>query len=180
MRGYLFDTNHVCKMHEKHPALIAKLASLPSDAHLYTSVIVLAEIDWGHAVTLTSDQAKRDAYQRFVDSTFVPTALPISVTTRVEYVRILKQIWAKHPPPKGKRTERHLLDLGVDINDVWIAATACEHGLVLVTTDNMACIRDEMPTDLQPENWLIASVPIVSPRPSAQSPSASPPTDSSL
>ena len=156
MPGFLLDTNHVCKMHEKHPLILAKLASLPPGTQIRASVVTLAEIDWGHAVTKTTDQAKRDAYTRFVNSTFLPNAIPISPATRIEYVRILSGIWKQHPPPKGKKTERHLVDLGVDINDVWIAATACEHGLVLATTDSMACIRQQMP--LQPENWLATPV----------------------
>lgn len=165
MRGYLLDTNHVCKIHEKHPRVIEKLSSLPAETRIHVSVITLAEIDWGHAVTQTTDQQKRDAYQRFVNSTFVPMALPISLATRIEYVKILKQIWAKRPPPKGRKTERHLVELGVDINDVWIAATACEHGLTLVTTDSMACIREEIPKEITPENWLIDPSPSASPPP---------------
>lgn len=57
------------------------------------------------------------------------------------------------PPPPKKRTERHLLDLGVDINDVWAVAVAWEHGLIFVTEDKMACIREAVGSDVQFECW---------------------------
>ena len=53
----------------------------------------------------------------------------------------------------GTDTQKHLSALGVDVNDVWIAAVALEHGLTLLTTDRMETIRNCVP-DLKVENWL--------------------------
>ena len=43
--------------------------------------------------------------------------------------------------------------MGLDVNDIWIAAIALEHNLVLVTKDGMAKIREAAPS-LRIENWL--------------------------
>jgi predicted nucleic acid-binding protein len=75
-------------------------------------------------------------------SNFHYHALEIQVTTRTYYAEITARIWEKHPPPtEKKRTELHLAELGIDINDVWIFAVAWEHGLTLLTSDRMATIR---------------------------------------
>ena len=34
------------------------------------------------------------------------------------------------------------MSLGVDINDVWMVATASERNLTVLTQDKMACIRE--------------------------------------
>jgi predicted nucleic acid-binding protein len=43
-------------------------------------------------------------------------------------------------------------ELGIQENDLWIAAQALEYNLVLVTNDKMDRIRDVC-EDLQVENW---------------------------
>jgi len=66
----------------------------------------------------------------------------------------MESIWRAHPPVIGQRTQRHLSDLGVDVNDVWIAAVALEHGLILLTEDGMGTIRNCVP-HLEVANWLV-------------------------
>ena len=46
------------------------------------------------------------------------------------------------------------MDLGVDINDVWIASVAYEKNMVLVTDDNMVCIREALEGKVDFDNWL--------------------------
>ena len=64
------------------------------------------------------------------------------------------------------RTESTLVAMGLDVNDIWIAAIALEHNLVLVTKDGMAKMRGraftkdgmakirEAAPSLRIENWL--------------------------
>ncbi|MGZ5435053.1 MAG: hypothetical protein ACXWID_07430 [Pyrinomonadaceae bacterium] len=99
-------------------------------------------------MTTTSDQLKRDEYDRFINENFAPYALNITVKTRTYYAEIMGRIWANHPPSSGKtKTEKHLVEQGVDINDVWLVAAACEHNLTVATTDDMAWIREAVGDD---------------------------------
>ena len=45
------------------------------------------------------------------------------------------------------------MELGIEENDLWIAAQACEHKLVLHTNDGIARIRDIAIDLLTVENW---------------------------
>lgn len=79
--------------------------------------------------------------------------LEIDENTREWYAEIIGRIWRYYPPPQANtRTEAHLNRLGVDINDVWIAATASKHNLTLLTTDNMNVIKEATPR-LSFDNW---------------------------
>jgi predicted nucleic acid-binding protein len=157
LRGYLLDGNHIEALFREEPNVIQKIRSIPAENLLWVCNITLGEIEAGHRMTQTTDQRRRDEYTRFVNETFLHVALEVSPSTRSYYAEILGRIWHKHPPPPKKRTERHLLDLGVDINDVWNVAVAWEHGLVFVTEDNMACIKEAVKDDVTFECWLSES-----------------------
>ena len=155
MKAYLLDTNHVARLFEKHERVIARLDSLPPDTPIRASVISLGEIEAGHRITETTDQQRRDDFEQFVVLEFRPNALTVSPMTRHNYADLIEGIWQRNPPTSGRtRTERHLVELGVDINDVWIAAQAIEHNLILVTEDNMQCIREAAGKLLDVENWV--------------------------
>jgi predicted nucleic acid-binding protein len=155
LRGYLLDDNHVQALFRKEPLLIQKVRSIPAERLLWICNITLGEIEAGHRMTQTTDQPRRDEFNKFVNETFLDLALEVSVHTRDSYAEILARIWRKHSPADAKRrTERHLLDLGVDINDVWTVAVAWEHGLIFVTQDKMACIREAVGDDVAFECWL--------------------------
>ncbi|MBC7783607.1 MAG: DUF4411 family protein [Burkholderiales bacterium] len=156
MPGYLLDNNHVQALYNKVPAVINRLQAI-GDAQLRTSAIVLGEIDAGHRMTVTTDQAKRDEYEAWVNKMFIHHVCNITASTRKYYGEIIGKIWEKHCPNSGRtKTERHLVDaLGIDVNDVWITATAWEHGLTLVTNDGMEKVRTVAEeTGLKIENWI--------------------------
>ena len=155
MRGYLLDNNHIGALFRKDASVLLKLRSIPVDWQIRVCSVTLGEIEAGHRMTEPTDHSKRDDYERFVNENFLHHALEISIHTRETYAEIIARIWEKYPPanPK-KRTEQHLVDLGVDINDVWAVAVAWEHGLTFVTADKMACIREVVGDEVQFENWL--------------------------
>lgn len=155
MKAYLLDTNHVEYLFQEHERVMARLGSLPPDTQIRASVISLGEIEAGHRITETTDQQRRDDFDRFVAQEFRPLALSVNSTTRNYYADLVGGIWQRNPPSSRRtRTERHLVELGVDINDVWIAAQAIEHNLILVTEDNMQCIREAAGKLLDVENWV--------------------------
>jgi predicted nucleic acid-binding protein len=66
----------------------------------------------------------------------------------------MERIWRQHPPGNDRiKTQQHLSALGVDVNDVWIAAVALERNLTLLTEDRMDTIRNCVP-EIRIENWL--------------------------
>ncbi len=154
MNGYLMDTNHVTAWEGQNPSLIAKVDSLPKNTTLiYASVITLGEISASHEIT-SGDAKRRHQVKQFLNVYVIPDALSISDDTPFYYGQIMGRIWQRHPPPNDKkRTEQHLVDLGVDINDVWIVAAAWEHGLIFLTTDKMPCIREAV-SEVTFDTWL--------------------------
>jgi predicted nucleic acid-binding protein len=132
-----------------------KVASLPANTQFRACAITLGEFEGGHLITQSTDQQKRDDATAFLNKVFLPHALPVSISTRLYYAQIIARIWKGQGPAKAStKTERHLVvTLSIDINDVWVAAVAWEHGLVLVTTDKMECIRKAVP-EVQLECWL--------------------------
>jgi predicted nucleic acid-binding protein len=69
------------------------------------------------------------------------------------YAQIIERIWKNYPPANPTvRTDQHLVSLGVDMNDVWIVASAWERGLTLLTSDKMTCIRRVVP-EVEMECW---------------------------
>ncbi len=127
----------------------------PPENIVWVCPISLAEIEWGLRITNTTDAQRRARCRRFIEDNALDFVRPIETTTRDTYADIMERIWRAHPPANGRiETQRHLSDLGVDVNDVWIAAVAFEHGLTLLTTDQMATIRNCVPEVLM-ENWLL-------------------------
>lgn len=143
MRGYLLDDNHVGAFIREEPGIMAKARATPPEHLVWICNITLGEIEAGHrGMSQTTDQRKRDEFIRLVNEKFEGFKWEVSEHTPAYYGEIMGRIWQNHPPKPGVKTERHLLDLGVDINDVWAVAVAWEHGLTFLTDDKMACIRE--------------------------------------
>ncbi|MBX3303243.1 MAG: hypothetical protein KF693_13595 [Nitrospira sp.] len=154
MRGYLLDLNHIAAWHSEIPGFMAKLRTVPPDTQIRACTITLGECEAGRLMTKTTDHNKRDAYRAFIVETFNAMAIEVTISTAQMYGTIMSRIWHKHPPANPKiKTESHLVNLGVDVNDVWIFAVAYDHGLTLLTTDRMAVLKECIP-DAKTDNWL--------------------------
>lgn len=154
MRGYLLDVNHIRAHYENRPEFMVKLRCVPIDNQWRICAVTLGEIFAGHLMSTSTNELRRSAYTKFVIAEYLHHVIEITATTRQAYAEILGGIWRKHRPVNSKtRTDDHLVRLGVDINDVWMAASALEHGLILLTSDEMSCIREAAP-DLRFESWV--------------------------
>jgi len=132
-----------------------KAESYPVDWLLRTCNIVLGEIEVGHLITTTSDQLKRDDYDRFINEKYLPLSLKVSTTTRLYYGQIIARIFQQYPSSShNPKTERYLVGLDVDINDAWIVAIAWEHNLTVLTTDKMEKIREAVGDDVEFDCWV--------------------------
>ena len=157
MRGFLIDTNHVGAIIREEPKVMARVNSMPPENFPRVCAITLGEIEVGNLITASTNQLIRDDYMKYVYEWFLPSALEIRHTTRISYAKIIEAILRIHPMTSSQKTERHLVEnVGIDINDVWIAAVAHEHGLILATDDKMTNIRAAVePSKLVVfDNWL--------------------------
>ena len=108
----------------------------------------------GHEMT-PGDPRRRQAVNQFLNVYVIPNAIEIKHSTRSYYGQILGRIWKARPPASDKTsTDKHLFDhLGANLNDIWIVASAWEHGLVLLTKDRMALIRP-LVTEVTYDCWI--------------------------
>jgi predicted nucleic acid-binding protein len=153
VRGYLIDVNHVTAWEKANPLFMDRLSLKPPECLIFVSAATLAELVWGNAITTTTDSERRKQFKAFVMQELWPYRLGITGTTSLEYAEILERVWRKTPPKTANtRTDHRLLELGVDINDVWMVATAMERNLTLLTQDKMTHIREVVP-EVVFEDW---------------------------
>jgi tRNA(fMet)-specific endonuclease VapC len=167
VRGYLLDTNILDFWHDphspQHDAVIRRLDSLDPATPLRISAVAWGEIEYGHRCVSPSDTAIQVGFRRFLD-TRLPRALEIRKTTAMYYGQLRAQLFDKFAPKgkkKGRRPEQLVdpltaAELGIQENDLWIAAQAMEHNLVLVTHDRIARIREVVVDLLDIEDWTLS------------------------
>src|SRR6266571_6114553 len=117
------------------------------------SAITLGEIEFGLQVSKVStpeQEASQEELRVFID-TNLPMVLDVTKATRIYYGSLRASVFEKYAPNARRRRGLRpvqLIDpvpareLGIQENDLWIAAQALEYNLVLVTNDKMDRIRD--------------------------------------
>lgn len=150
MPAYLIDLNHVGPFIRQEPGIMAIARTTPHECLVWICGITLGEIEAGNrGMTQTTNEAERTNYIRLVKQTFESLRIDTSEFTSECYGEIMGRIWQNHPPSPKVKTEQHLLNLGVDINDVWTVAIAWEHRLTLLTSDGMACIKEALKEEIE-------------------------------
>jgi len=170
-RGYLLDTNILSLWFDKHDEpghsqVAAHVSTLQEDDFLATSVIVLGEIEYGHrAVSPRGDSTVQEGYNTLLRQR-VPLVYEVGKTTTLYYGPLRARLFEEFAPRirkrKKLRTEQlkdpvTALELGIDENDLWLAAQAIEHKMVLVTHDKMKRIQEVLDGDLSLtiEDWAV-------------------------
>ena len=168
MKGYLLDTNTVSDWldstrpnHESVSERVDQCAR--ANAILLTSTIVLGEIEYGIRVASKDRRQSLDQLRAQVDVQFVRKRLLLEVSrsTAIVYGDLRAKLFEKYAP-RSKRTKAMRPEelvcpvtskvLGIQENDLWIAAQAVERNLVLVSSDVMRRIRAAAP-ELVVEDW---------------------------
>ncbi len=175
MCDFLLDTQTVRYWHDsegtQHAAVIGNVGALRKSAEslevkprLLVSVVTLGEIEFGHRVALVPNAAAQAAYLKLVREE-LPESLEVSSDAAATYGELRARLFNKYAPGekrKPKMLPEQLVDpatakeLGIQENDLWIAAQAMAHGMVLVTNDRMTRIREVaagMSTPLLTQNW---------------------------
>jgi len=166
VHGYLLDTNMLDYWFDdkrpEHEHIIGHVNALDPNAPLRISAISLGEIEYGHRCVSDADTAVQVALKDFVGKRF-PRVINIQQSTSTFYGQIRARLFKKFAPRNGKRNLRpcQLLDpvtataLGIQENDLWIAAQAIEFNLVLVTHDRMNRLREVASDILVFEDWAV-------------------------
>jgi tRNA(fMet)-specific endonuclease VapC len=133
-------------------------------SRLFVSVVTLGEIEYGHRVTHAPDPAKQAAYAKFVREQ-CPVALEMTKDVAEHYGEMRAWLFNNCGPnakkSKAKRAEELVnpstgKELGIQENDIWIAAQAKTHNLVLVTHDsgnNFGKVLKQFAPALTVEDW---------------------------
>jgi len=149
MDGYLFDTNALSALwnarHPEYDTVKAFFASV-SQSPVWLSTIVLAEIEYGLKITPEIDIDSQNQVRREISNH--PFILDIDKHTIGPYSDLRAELFKKFSPRdrRGRLTVKWPEDLiertsakelGVQENDIWIAAQAIQYNLILVTDDYM-------------------------------------------
>jgi len=160
MLEYWFNANR-----PEHSNVINRITDLPPRAPLFVSPVTIGEMEYGYRSQLPQAPDREFEFRAFIRAK-VPSVLPIDKHTAEAFGRLRAAIFDRFAPNdlrKKKKRPCQLTDhatattLGIDENDLWIAAQAIQYNLVLVTNDGMANIRAVLPNvapELGPiENW---------------------------
>lgn len=159
MKVYLLDTNITSALWDirdkYHPAALRFIQSVDALSRIYISRVVSAEIEYGHHLYLSADAERRRTVQTAMQA--FENVREIDQHTAHMYSMIRAMLFRKY----GERTSKNRikkvrpeclvdkttsLELGVQENDLWMAAIAVQYNMDFVTDDNMRRIKDVWPS----------------------------------
>ena len=147
---YLLDTNH-CSfvLVQIDVQVIQKLESLIVDTEIAINTIV-----YGELMTMVEKSQRKQENLALLD-TFVKRLkiYPIDEETSKIYGKFHADIFDKFAPKdKVKRRNFDIKEAGVRINDLWIACTAIQHDLIIVSEDRDFRVMNQV-RNLKLECW---------------------------
>ncbi len=165
MDGYLLDTNIIRYWLDhttpEHPLVQRRVDGLDEQSLLVVSAVTLGELDYG--LRCLGDEEYREqeeSHLGFIRKQ-IPEVVEVGSNTHPYYGAIRSALFERYGRRERKRKKLRpeqladpetSLTLGIDENDLWIAAQAVEHNLVLVTHDAMRRIRS-IADELRVDDW---------------------------
>lgn len=139
--NYLLDTNHWSYLQRREAMVVNHIQSLPDEATLYMPVVAQAELLAG--VELAVSEPRKQELRTLYRQVITKTADILLITSEVaeQFAHIFANLRRKGRP--------------IDTNDIWIAAIARVHNLIVVTNDE----HFQYVEGLQVENWSTTSAP---------------------
>lgn len=146
---YLLDTNHLSQLLAGDQRVVTRLTSLGSTP-VATCAIVRGEL-----IFMAAKSEHRQANLRRVESLLQKLPIHPVDSESADWYGTLKAALIDHfgPKERAKRRRATIASIGVSENDLWVAAVAKRHGLVVVSTDDDFRRIQEV-TDLVVESWL--------------------------
>lgn len=163
--GYLLDTNAAQDWYTEKNGVAKKINSLPDDTVIKISCISVGEIEFGGNLFLRGrDHAALADFEMWMRKKF-PKGRILTLTdhTGACYGKLKARLRESFSLPDQENNPEHWFSptvatvLGIEENDLWIAAQAIEHQLVLVSRDKMEAIRSAAEAEdlyrLRYEDW---------------------------
>ena len=145
---YLLDTNHCSLAIISNPNILTRLSE-SSDIPIATNAIVRGELI-NMAAQSQQKQNNLTLIQNFLNSI---TLHPIDAATADIYGQLKADLFDKFAPKdKSQRRRFTLQNIGFGENDLWIASTALQYQLTLVTADR-DFLRIQEACNLTLDNW---------------------------
>jgi len=145
---YLLDTTHCLGLLFGFPNVVGIVESL-DEAEISTNVAVCGELLYGVYKSAQVDK-NLDDIERFLKQIIIHD---INQDTSKVYAKLKAGILDRFgPEDQRKRRNTAIESLGFKDNDVWIAATAIQHNLILVSGDS-DIMRLKGIEGLKVENW---------------------------
>jgi tRNA(fMet)-specific endonuclease VapC len=129
---YLLDTNHCSCAILGDSNILSRLAAAE------TASITTCAIVWGELIDMAERSQRRESnrslIERFLQGIYI---YPIDSTTATLYGQLKAALFNRFAPKEpNKRRKTKIAQLGFDDNDLWIAAVAIQHDLILVSADS--------------------------------------------
>ena len=182
MPDYLLDTNVISHWYntkcDEHANVVAQIKAVKKPdstngyiSRFFVSVVTLGEIEYGSRASHFPDAEKPEIFAAMDAAKFkfvleqCPVHLDITKHAAEQYGELKAWLFNTCAPKmkksKKKRAEELIYpitgqELGIDENDLWIAAQAKVHDLVLVTHDsrgNFGKLLKDFATTLKVEDW---------------------------
>ncbi len=146
---YLLDTNHCSYIINNTSSVITALRSRSAN-EIGISIITYAELLY------MSEKSERKAENLVAVQIFLQSVdlYLIDEETAILYSQLKTAVFNQFAPKdKSKRRSTSVGDLGFDDHDLWIAATAVQHNLIIVSADS-DFIRIQQAQSFPLESWL--------------------------
>jgi tRNA(fMet)-specific endonuclease VapC len=146
---YLLDTNHCSYIINNNPNVIIALRSRSA------SEIGISIVTYGELLYMT-EKSERKAQNLIAVQSFLAGVdlYFIDEETAILYSQLKTAVFTRFAPKdKSKRRSISIGDLGFDDHDLWIASTAIQHSLILVSADS-DFIRIQQVRSFPLESWL--------------------------
>ncbi|NJN62113.1 MAG: type II toxin-antitoxin system VapC family toxin [Coleofasciculaceae cyanobacterium RL_1_1] len=145
----LLDTNHCSAILNGVPTVLNRLAEHPEDSITICSIIM------GELIHMAAQSERQRTNFQCVQALIDPTIVhPIDEDTAKIYGQLKAAVFDRYAPKDRKQRRRTSIgNLGIGDNDLWIAATAIQHHLTLVTADHDFA-RLQPLSDLAIDTWL--------------------------
>lgn len=160
MDAYLLDTTilsaYLDASHMFHSERRRAVDALPAEAPRYISVVALAELTFGADLAAALGKGDAPALREMIRQARNYAVLDLTHHTAAAYSELKSRLASKYlAKPLRRDRPKYVEDwvdrttgkaLGLDENDLWMAAQAKERGLVLMTADGrMRRIEDADP-----------------------------------
>jgi tRNA(fMet)-specific endonuclease VapC len=161
VRGYFLDTCVLSNWYKEDDRILTRTRNLTKGQPVWVSVTAWGEIEFGLRTAPPTKIDDVEEFKRFVAR--IAITREITQHTVPHYGQLRALLFEKFAP-KGKRNKslrpEQLVDpvtskeLGIQENDLWMAAQAMEHNFILATGDKMNRISKIAQGLVTIENWL--------------------------